>query len=78
MLLAAELKRLLGQDVSLSIVPQHVARWCKSQNIMYHHITHMAQNTSYVLSAMQEYLQYLNKMQFLDRVVSLYKYCKYR
>ena len=51
---------------------------CTSQYIMYHHITHMAQNTHYVLSAMQKYLQYINKMQFLDRIVSLYKYCKYR
>ena len=39
---------------------QHVAWWCALQNIMYHHITHKAQNTRYVLSVMQEYLQYIN------------------
>jgi len=60
MLLAAELKRLSGHVVSLSVIQQHVAHWCTSQNIMYRCITHKAQNTRYVLSVMQEYLQYIN------------------
>ena len=65
MLLAAELKRLSGHVASLSVIQQRVARWCTSQNIVYRRITHKAQNTRYVLSVMQEYLQYINA-QFLE------------
>jgi hypothetical protein len=65
MLLAAELKRLSGHVASLSVIQQRVARWCTSQNIVYRRITHKAQNTRYVLSVMQEYLQYINT-QFLE------------
>ena len=65
MLLAVKLKRLLGHNVSLTIMQQqHIAHWCASQNIVYCHITHKAQNTRYVLSIMHEYLQYIDT-QFL-------------
>ena len=54
------------------MMQQHVAHWYTSQNIVFCCITHhKAQNTRYVLSFMQEYLQYIYA-QFLE---GLYHCC---
>ena len=49
MLLAAELKRLSGHVASLSVIQQRVARWCTSQNIVYHRSFYHPQGTKHAL-----------------------------
>ena len=61
-MLCFELKRLKPTlDIELRILCRRFYTWLSSEHIVQRQVTHVAQNTQYDLSVMEQFVAYVNK-----------------